>query len=103
MPTPLLLLRVATTWSLPGLGLLALPDGPTPHLATYPLHTALAVQAKSSHGPARHVVATVEEVTRPDAPTAPTYGLLLDFGDSIALPPGTEIWLADDDFRGAAR
>ena len=40
-----LLLRVATAWPLPGLGLLVLPAGPTPYLAAYPLHTALAVEA----------------------------------------------------------
>ena len=88
---PLLLLRVAATWPLPGLGLLVLPDGPTPYLAACALHTALAVTSVRPDGTRHGGVATVEEVTRPDA--GPTCGLLLDFGAAVALPPGTEIWL----------
>ena len=65
--TPLLLLRVAATWALPGLGLLALADGPTPYLAACALHTALAVEVWLPDG-TRH-------------PNAPTY----DTG-----PPATE-------------
>ena len=93
MPTSILLLRVAATWPLPGLGLLALPDGPTPHLAAYHLHTALAVQAVLPNGSRHAATATVEEVTRPEAPGKPVQGLLLDFGAALPLPPRTEIWL----------
>ena len=91
---PTLLLRVATTWFLPGLGLLALPVGRTPYLATCSLHTALAVEALLPDGTHHTGTATVEEVTRPDATNATERGLLLDFGTATALPPNTEIWLA---------
>lgn len=97
MAPPLLLLRVAATWALPGLGLLALPDGPTPHLNAHPLHTALAVEAELPEGTRLTGRATVEEVIRPDTTDAPARGLLLDFGTAAALPPGTSIWLAQGD------
>ena len=63
----LLLLRVATTWALPGLGLLALPEGATPLLSAHPLHTALAVTAVLPDGTHHLGTATIEEVTRPGA------------------------------------
>lgn len=95
MPPPhLLLFRVATTWSLPGLGLLALPDGGSPHLMGYQLHTALAVAAVRPDGSQHRAIATVEEIER----TASTErGLLLDFAPELVeqLPVGTEIWLVE--------
>jgi hypothetical protein len=94
---PILLLRVAATWPLPGLGLLALPAGSTPHLLPYALHTALAVLAIGPDGE-RHVgTATVEEVTQPGASDTPVRSLLLDFGAPIPLSPNTEIWLHDSE------
>ena len=90
-----LLLRVAATWTLPGLGLLALPEEASPHLMGYPLHTALAVEAVLPDGNRHHAIATVEEIAR----TATTErGLLLDFGPALVdqLPPGTKIWLIED-------
>jgi hypothetical protein len=93
MPASLLLLRVAATWALPGLGLLALPDGSTPNLSAYALHTALAVEVVLPNGLRHAGTATVEEVSRPEAPAFSERGLLLDFGAAIALPAGTEIWL----------
>jgi hypothetical protein len=96
MSAPSLLLRVATTWSLPGLGLLALPDGPTPLLLAYSLHTALTVQAVLPDGTCHLAGATVEEITRPGDSDIPARGLLLDFGSSVAVLPGTEIHLRDD-------
>jgi hypothetical protein len=92
---PTLLLRVAATWPLPGLGLLALPDGPTPLLLPYALHTALAVAVILPDGTHQPGTGTVEEVSRPDTATGPVRGLLLDMGTTHPLPPGTEIWLAD--------
>lgn len=88
----LLLLRVAAAWPLPGLGLLVLPDAATPHLATYPLHTVLVVEAALPIGPHHAATATVEEITHAGSAER---GLLLDFGPDAAppLPPGTEIWL----------
>ena len=88
-----LLLRVAAAWPLPGLGLLALPDGPAPALAAYDLHAALAVEAVLPGGARHAATATVEEVTRPEAPD-PTRGLLLDWEPALELPAGAEIWLA---------
>ena len=91
MPVPLLLLRVAATWPLPGLGLLALPDGPTAYLNACDLHTTLAIEAHLPDGTHHSGVATVEEVARPEATVR---GLLLNLGPSRKLPAGTAIWLA---------
>ncbi|MFC6222361.1 hypothetical protein ACFP2F_03835 [Hymenobacter artigasi] len=87
---PTLLLRVAATWPLPGLGLLALPSGPTPHLAAYELHAAVAAEAVLPDGARHAATATVEEITRG---AIPERGLLLEFGAAVDLPAGTEIWL----------
>ncbi|MGY3090649.1 hypothetical protein ACVWYF_003710 [Hymenobacter sp. UYAg731] len=89
--TPALLLRVAAIWPLPGLGLLALPDGPTPHLTAYELHAAVAVEAVLPNGTRHPGTATVEEITRG---AVPERGLLLDFGTSIVVPNHSEIWLS---------
>ncbi|GAB3582526.1 hypothetical protein [Hymenobacter daeguensis] len=90
---PILLLRAAASWPLPGLGLLALPDGPTPHLLPYALHTALAVVSIGPGGERHSGTATVEEVARPDEAGAPVRALLLDLNGPVMLLPGTEIWL----------
>lgn len=87
---PILLLSVAATWPLPGLGLLVLPSGPTPHLAAYTLHTAVAVEAVLPDGTRHQSTATVEEITRG---AEPERALLLDFGMNIAVPERSEIWL----------
>lgn len=94
MHPPLLLLRVAAAWPLPGLGLLALPDGPTPYLAACRLHTALAVEVRWPDGTCHTGQATVEEVSRPTDAAGPNSGLLLDLGPTRELPVGTTIWLA---------
>ena len=89
------LLRVAAAWPLPGLGLLVLPDAPTPALAAYALHAALAVRARRPDGSVLTGTATVEEITRPDtAGELPQRALLLDLNAGTLLPPGTEIALA---------
>lgn len=90
----LLLLHAATTWLLPGLGVLVLPVGPTPHLAGYPLHTALEVEVAPPGAAPYTATATVEETTRDDAPHSPTRALLLAITGAGPLPPGTNIWLA---------
>ena len=89
-PGSALLLRVAATWPLPGLGLLALPSGPTPHLTAYELHAAVAVEAILPDGTRHAATATVEEITRE---MVLERGLLLDFGTTVALPNNSEIWL----------
>lgn len=96
---PTLLLRVAATWPLPGLGLLALPSGPTPHLTTYDLHMAIAAEALLPDGTRHATTATVEEITRG---AIPERGLLLDFGIAVALPVGSEIWLVPPPPSGLA-
>ena len=50
MASETMLLRVVASRPLPGLGLLALPDGPTPYLAACGLHTALAIEAHLPDG-----------------------------------------------------
>ena len=94
-PAPTLLLRVAAAWPVPGLGLLALADGPTPYLAGLPLHTALAVEVHLSDGTRHSGHATVEEVSRPDDSPGPARGLLLDLGSIRELAGGTGVWLAE--------
>jgi len=89
----LCLLRVAAAWPLPGLGLLVLPDGPTPYLAACALHAALAVAVQLPNGTYRAGPATVEEVSWADD-ASPTRGLLLDLVGLRDLPGGTSIWLA---------
>ena len=89
---PLLLLRVAATLPLPGLGLLALPDGPTPYLAACELHAVLLLEAQLPDGTRQLGAATVEEIARPETTVR---GLLLDLNTTAALPPGTIIWLRD--------
>ena len=99
IPAPsTLLLRVAAAWPLPGLGLLVLPEGPTPYLAACALHTALAIEAHRPDGTHQSGVATVEEVSRPEATVR---GLLLDLGPDWELPVGTGIWLAQPDSEPA--
>ncbi|MDO7845260.1 hypothetical protein Q5H92_02750 [Hymenobacter sp. M29] len=97
-----LLLRVAQAWPLPGLGLLALPDGPALALANHELHTALAVEAILPDGARYPGMATVEEISRLGE-VVPSRGLLLDFSAPIEVPAGTEVWLAEpesDPFMG---
>jgi hypothetical protein len=90
---PTLLLRVATTWSLPGLGLLAIPAGSTPQLQPYALHTALVVVAIGPNDERRIGTATVEEITQLNQYSESVRGLLLDFNGPVELLPGAEIWL----------
>ncbi|SFQ77414.1 hypothetical protein [Hymenobacter arizonensis] len=93
MSAPVLLLRMASAWPLPGLGLLVLPAAPTPHLAAYELHTALAVEAVLPSGARCRGTATVEEITRTEVVER---GLLLELEQGApSLVPDTEIWLVD--------
>jgi hypothetical protein len=84
-----LLMRVATAWPLPGLGLLVLPAGSTPALAGYVLHTALAVRLELPGGQAL-ATATVEEVSKGNELKQ---GLLLHDLAMTELPVGTGVWL----------
>lgn len=96
MSVPILLLRVAASWPLPGLGLLVLPAQPTSALAAYALHSALAVEVWLPNCTVLQGKATVEEITRPAATAEPAQrALLLDLDGAVVLPPGTEIRLAE--------
>ena len=92
MATSVLLLRVATAWPLPGLGLLVLAPGATPVLAPYPLHTALAVRVVLATGSSYSATATVEEINRADT-TERALLLELPFG-AVQPSVGSGIWLA---------
>jgi len=88
-----MLLRISAVWPLPGLGLLALPEGPTPYLANLALHTALAISVAIPQDTIYAGIATVEEITRGDETVR---GLLLQLPDGLPpLPAGTEIWQAE--------
>ncbi len=90
MAAPVFLLKVGAAWPVPGLGLLLLPAGPTPHLRRYPLHHALRVAMVLPDGRRWSATATVEEVRRTETPEC---ALLLEAGaDLPELPPGTAIW-----------
>lgn len=84
---------IESSYRLPGLGLLVRPAAPAPAwLFTAALHTALELRL---HGAglavAPPLVATIEEITRPDA--RPARALLLA-ADPEALPkPNTGTWL----------
>ncbi|AMJ67659.1 hypothetical protein [Hymenobacter sp. PAMC 26628] len=91
--SPTLLLRVAAAWAVPGLGLLALPAGPDGALRAHALHTALPIEARLPGGPTAGGTATVEEIEREGVAS---YGLLLDLGALVTVPPGTEIWQMPD-------
>ena len=94
MTPPLtLLMRVAAAWPLPGLGLLLLPEGPTPYLTAQPLHTALTVEVHLPDGSQQQGIATVEEVHHAAA-AGPASGLLLDLGPAREVPVDSTIWLA---------
>ncbi|OGX84224.1 hypothetical protein [Hymenobacter glacialis] len=95
LDSTVLLLRIAATWPLPGLGLLALPEGATPRLVSYPLHTPLAVAAVLPNGRTHRGQATVEEIART---VSVERGLLLDFSPVLIeqLAAGTEIWLLEE-------
>ncbi|TPG62943.1 hypothetical protein [Hymenobacter nivis] len=87
--SPTFLLRVAAAWTVPGLGLLALPAGPDAALRAHALHTSLPIEARLPGGPRAAGTATVEEIEREGATS---YGLLIDLGALATVPPGTEIW-----------
>ena len=98
--TPHLLLVVAESYRLTGLGLLAIGRQAEPVLQQFTLHTKLEVRLLFPDGRHQTVVASVEEMSRPlaqvaagGALTTRTETVLLLESDLVAdLPPGTEIW-----------
>jgi hypothetical protein len=79
---------VEATFLLPGLGVLVLPAPPEPDwLATYALHTALAVTLPSGIQSAQPITGTVEEISQDGQEQR--RALLLDLGAATLLPTGT--------------
>ncbi|MGY2132603.1 hypothetical protein ACW9KT_10260 [Hymenobacter sp. HD11105] len=102
--TPKLLLVVAESYRLTGLGLLAIARQPEPLLRKFTLHTKLEVRLVFSDGHQQLVPASVEEMSRP-AEAASSEATLIDTADAVLLleseevadlPPGTEIWWAGE-------
>jgi hypothetical protein len=97
---PHLLLIVAESYRLTGLGLLAVARRSEPLLRQFALHTKLEVQLRFPDGRRQTVPASVEEMSRPaeatDSVAVPAertdYVLLLESELVADLPPGTEIW-----------
>jgi hypothetical protein len=88
--TEKLLFRVAKSFSLPGLGILLLPETAPPALSAPALHTHLRLHLRYPDGHQTTTVASVEEIARPDTPKART--LLLTEPDAHPVPTGTEVW-----------
>lgn len=88
--TEKLLFRLAKSFSLPGLGILLLPETASPDLAVLALHTHLRLSLRYPGGQQLHIVASVEEIARPDTPE--TRALLLTAPDAQPVPAGTEVW-----------
>ncbi|WP_133272829.1 hypothetical protein [Hymenobacter radiodurans] len=98
--TSQLLLTVAESYRLTGLGVLAIGQHPAPVLQQFALHTKLEVHVHFPDGHHKMVVASVEEMSRPAKTASPnaepatqTDAVLLLESDVVTdLPPGTEIW-----------
>lgn len=104
--TSQLLLIVAESYRLTGLGVLAIGRPPEPVLRQFALHTKLEVRLHFPDGHHQVVVASVEEMARPantaspnTLPATQTDAVLLLESDAVAdLPPGTEIrWAGEAD------
>jgi len=81
-----LLLTVAHSVRVPGLGVLALPAEAAPRLLPFDLHTPLAVTVVFPDSHTESVTATVEEIEHLGTTQR---GLLLEFETPTSLPPGT--------------
>jgi hypothetical protein len=88
-------LIIESTFRLPGLGLLVLPDTPEPDwLTDYALHTAFAVTLPFSdiQSPLP-VVGTIEEISREGQ--LPRRALLLDFDPGDLLKVGVQLQVGE--------
>ena len=100
MRTSQLLLTVADSYRLTGLGVLAVGRRAEPVLGQFALHTKLEVQLIFPNGHHQQVPASVEEMSRSSESATPkalvtsltTAVLLLESELLTDLPPGTEIW-----------
>jgi hypothetical protein len=90
MPEPFGILVVASSFRLPGLGVLVLPTEPVPAwLATCALHTAVAVTLLAQGHSPTALTGTAEELTHDGQP--PRRALLLDFDPGGPLPSGARL------------
>ncbi|RZJ93346.1 MAG: hypothetical protein EOO60_04790 [Hymenobacter sp.] len=81
---------IATSFRLPGLGLLVVPAPPSPTwLADYALHTALSIALFIEGQQPVYSIGTVEELTHANQPIQ--RALLLDFAPDNLLPVGTRL------------
>ncbi|QNE41406.1 hypothetical protein F1C16_18495 [Hymenobacter sp. NBH84] len=85
---PDLLLTVAHSFRVPGLGMVALPAEAAPRLLPLDLHTPLAVTVIFPDNHSESVTATVEEIEHVGTTRR---GLLLEFTTPTSLPPGTRV------------
>ncbi|UOR04604.1 hypothetical protein MUN82_16850 [Hymenobacter aerilatus] len=83
-----LLLTVAHSFRVPGLGVVALPAEAAPRLLPLDLHTPLAVTVVFPDGRMETVTATVEEIEHLGTARR---GLLLEFTIPTLLPSGTHV------------
>ncbi|WBA41843.1 hypothetical protein [Hymenobacter canadensis] len=86
---------MAKSFSLPGLGILLLPETAPPDLAALALHTHLRLHLRYSDGRQVATIASVEEIAGPDTPETRT--LLLTEPDAQPVPAGTEVWWASEE------
>ncbi|AII51258.1 hypothetical protein [Hymenobacter sp. APR13] len=81
---------MAKSFSLPGLGILLLPETAPSALAGLALYTHLRLQLRHPDGRQTATIASVEEIAGSD--TLETRTLLLTEPDAQPVPAGTEVW-----------
>ncbi|GAB3635307.1 hypothetical protein GCM10027422_08970 [Hymenobacter arcticus] len=97
LPSPTFV--VATSFRVPGLGLLVLPAPPAPAwLGAHPLHTALLLRLHCPGQPPLALPATIEELDR--AGELPARALLLDADPGGPLPTGAWLEIAAAEQKG---
>lgn len=90
---------VASSFRVPGLGLLVLPAAPAPAwLGAHSLHTALLLHLHRPGQPPLVLPATIEELARAGEP--PARALLLDADPGGILPAGTWLQIPDTEQQG---
>lgn len=95
MPKPQTEFVVATSFRLPGLGLLVLPLSPAPTwLVDYALHTAISVTLLIEAQHPISLIGTIEELARDGQPAQ--RAILLDFVPKDLLAAGARIEISDE-------
>ncbi|WBO84835.1 hypothetical protein [Hymenobacter yonginensis] len=86
---------MAKSFSLPGLGILLLPETAPPALSGLALHTHLRLHLRHPDGRQTATIASLEEIAGPDTPETRT--LLLTEPDAQPVLSGTEVWWAGEE------